>query len=120
MEFERNSRLSGPPIAFSLSPGFPPGVRLGECDGAVSLLDDASGSALWRMCEARQQEALSERFVDAHAETLRDAILDLEDARSSARSSPAAALANLIWSSWIIFRDRALRDLLTTGQLAGP
>jgi hypothetical protein len=112
------------PIAFSLTPALPPGIGQRDCDGRATALDDTGGSVLWGLCDADEQEAIAARFIDSHAETLRDAILDLQDAAMNARASPpkapATSLGSVIWSSWIVFRDRALRDMLGIGQFAGP
>jgi hypothetical protein len=119
-----HQRLFRVPIALSLSPGLPPGITQRDCDGGACLPDDWSGTALWRLCDAEQQEAVSNRFVDSHAEILRDAIVDLQDSALRARVSPVHAttetLGSKIWSSWIIFRDRALREMLSRGLFAGP
>ena len=108
-------------VAFASNRALPPGIRQFDCDGSPSPLDDAGGKRLWEQCNVMQQEFLSARFIDSHTEELRDAILDFEDASSSARASPAqipmAALGNRLWSSWIRFRDRSLREMLCRGEL---
>jgi len=63
------------------------------------------------------------QFSQIHADTLRDAILDLEDNCAAARASPGiaqrTALAELLWSSWARFRDGALRELRRRGEITG-
>jgi hypothetical protein len=109
-------------VAFASNRALPPGIRQGDCDGSLSPLDDAGGRPLWHKCSVTQQESLSARFIDSHTEELRDAILDFEDASSSARASPAqvrvAALGDRLWSSWIRFRDRSVREMCRRGELA--
>jgi hypothetical protein len=111
------------PIAFSLTPGLPPGVGQKHCDGHSARLADAGPKTLWAACTPVQQESLSAQFAEGCVETLRDAILDLEDSSINPRAAPAhrqrIALGDLLWSSWIRFRNRALHEMLGRGEFLG-
>ena len=111
------------PIAFSLNPGLPPGVRAKDCDEYPSRLADAGVARLWAACSPAQQESLSAQFADGCAEVLRDAILDLEDTSIKnpqvLAQNQRTSLGDLLWSSRIRFRNRALHEMRGQGELAG-
>jgi len=100
------------PTAFSAGRALPPGIRGNDCDGSPFRLADASAVHLWKACNPTQQECLAAQFADMHADEVRDAILDLEDAPVAARASPA----DLLWASWIRFRNAALREMRRRGE----
>jgi len=103
-------------------PGLPPGVRQADCDGRANELADADGNRLWNACDARQQQWVSDRFVQVNAERLGDALLDIQDALGLATAwpneSPGALLGRLLWTMWISHRDRALREMVRRGDLS--
>ena len=112
--------LSRLPVAFSFSRGLPPGMRQKDCDGA-SHLANASATRLWAACTPAQQESLSAQFANRCVEFVRDAILDLEDtsthhARAAPNENQRTTLADLLWSSWIRFRNRALHQMQAHGE----
>jgi hypothetical protein len=111
------------PIAFSLTSGLPPGVGQKHCDGSSVRFADAGAKTLWAACTPAQQESLSAQFADGCVEALRDAILDLEDGSINPRAAPARdqriALGDLLWSSWICFRNRALHEMLGRAEFLG-
>jgi hypothetical protein len=98
----------------------PPGVRDTDCDGRPDPLVETGERRLWLICGPLRQERLSARFAELHAELLRDAILDAED--SSVLLAPTEFASQFlfvgsIWSAWIRFRDRALREMCRCGEL---
>jgi hypothetical protein len=98
----------------------PPGVRDADCECRPNPIAEMCESRLWQICGLREQEQLSSRFVELHAELMRDAILDAEDC-STARESERrreVLLGELLWGAWVRFRDRALRELRRSGDLA--
>jgi hypothetical protein len=98
----------------------PPGVRDVDCDGGPMADSIAGENHFWKDCGSISQERLSSRFVELHAEFLRDAILDAEDANDLTLSRGPLrefALGELLWSTWIRFRDRALREMRRGGEL---
>ena len=117
----RSEKVFGIPAALLLNWNLPPGVRQSDCEGVPIPLAEANAGQLWSACSPAQQDAMAGRFSQTHADTLRDAILDLEDHCAAARASPGAvqrmALAELLWSSWVRFRDGALRELRRRGEI---
>jgi hypothetical protein len=105
----------------------PADITQRQCDGPFDPLHDAGGDHLWRACRPTGQEKIAGRFADARIEILRDAILDVQDQLSTTSggaialrgSGPDLALGQALWSAWIGFRNRALRDMLARGELAG-
>ena len=92
-------------------------------------LQEAGGARLWNCCQPARQEQLAGEFAEHRCETLRDAILDLQDAPipkfppGAAGALPPAttaeiALGRLLWTAWLRFRDRSLRELLSRGELS--
>ncbi|HEX4056222.1 MAG TPA: hypothetical protein VHX86_18330 [Tepidisphaeraceae bacterium] len=116
MDYARFPRLS---VAWQ--PGLPAETRQADCDGPADELGDASGNRLWNACDANQQESVSARFVNLHADRLRDALLEVQDAaglsRASADPPPSELLGRLLWKMWIGYRDRALREMFGRGEL---
>lgn len=110
-----------PRLSVAWQSGLPAETRQADCDGPADDLDDASGNRLWNACDANQQESVSARFVDLHADRLRDTLLEVQDAAgsSSASADPASRelLGRLLWKMWISYRDRALREMLGRGEL---
>ncbi len=113
------------PLSVAWQPGLPAGIRQADCDGRpddLDDLDDADGNRLWNACDAIQQESVSARFVHVHAERLRDALLDTQDALGLATASPngapGALFGRLLWTLWISYRDRALREMVRRGDLS--
>jgi hypothetical protein len=109
-------------LSVAWQPGLPAGIRQADCDGRTGDLDDADGNRLWNACDAIQQESVSARFVHVHAERLRDALLDTQDALGLATAwpngAPGALLGCLLWTMWISYRDRALREMVRRGDLS--
>jgi hypothetical protein len=100
----------------------PPGVRDADCEGRSRPFGDAGGNGLWRNCDLREQELLSIRFIERHAELLRDMILDVEDfpvADGSSERGREILVGGLLWPAWICFRDRALREARRGGEFSG-
>jgi hypothetical protein len=99
----------------------PPGVRDADCECRPSPIAEMCESRLWQICGPREQELLSSRFVELHGELVRDAILDAEDSAALAGESERGRevlLGELVWGAWVRFRDRALRELRRSGDLA--
>lgn len=113
--------LRFPRLSVAWQPGLPAGVRQADCDGPADELDDADGNRLWNACDVTRQESISVRFVDLHADRLRDALLDAQDAaglsNASADQAPRELLGRLLWRMWISYRDRALREMHGRGEL---
>ncbi|MGD0461982.1 MAG: hypothetical protein ABSB74_05805 [Tepidisphaeraceae bacterium] len=118
----RTDRFRLPPLSVAWQPGLPAGIRQADCDGRADDLADADGNRLWIACDPRQQESVSARFVHDYAERLRDALLDTQDAFGLATASPddapGALLGRLLWTMWISYRDRALREMVRRGDLS--
>jgi hypothetical protein len=99
----------------------PPGVRDTDCENRPSPIDEMGESRLWQICGSREQERLSSRFAELHLELMRDAILAAEDSTTAAGPSERRReilLGGLLWREWVGFRDRALRELRRSGDLA--
>jgi hypothetical protein len=115
-----HSRL--PRLSVAWQPGLPAAVRQADCDGRPDDLADADGNRLWNACDASRQETLSARFVHVHAEQLRDAFLETQDAFGLTKASPADAprafLGRLLWTMWISYRDRTLQEMDRRGDLS--
>jgi hypothetical protein len=108
----------------------PPGVRDADCrPHSRPSLRGFTERDLWQICGWQYQERLCSAFTESNREFVRDAILDAEDgihpSMSAARQSGAhqsaargpSLLGELIWAEWLRFRDRALRDILQSGEL---
>jgi len=106
----------------------PPGVRDADCQPRSRLSPPVfTERDLWQTCGSQYQERLCSAFTESNREFFRDAILDAEDGIpvSAARHAAAHQLAargssllgELIWAEWLRFRDRALRDILQSGEL---
>jgi len=91
-----------------------------DCDGGRLPAPDVTDSRLWEFCGPVEQERLSSRFVESHFELVRDAILDAADAQGARQSpevSPQWMVGKSLWSAWVRFRDRALREMGRAGEL---
>jgi hypothetical protein len=91
-----------------------------DCEGRVDPCADADAVGLWRACRADQQEEIADRFTEARADGVRDALLEAQDAMDAAGSagkSSMTVLANAIWREWSDYRDRAVEDLHRRGRL---
>ena len=80
-------------------------------------MEDFSATELWNACDFRQQEFLSARFVTEQGDLLRDALLD---DRVASRPGGSAYLGETIWSAWMGFRNRRLREMLGNGEIEQP
>jgi hypothetical protein len=117
----QTEHLRVPRLNVAWQPGLPAGARQADCDGRADQLAEASGDRLWKACDATQQESLSARFVQVHAECLRDALLDIHDVPGSSAAlpdqAPSALLGRVLWKLWTGYRDRALREMHGRGEL---
>jgi hypothetical protein len=102
----------------------PPGVRDADCQSQSRPLPHVfTERDVWQACGPQYQERLCSDFAESNPELLRDAILDAEDGIPSVSTSRHAAargpslLGELIWAEWLRFRDRALRNILQSGEL---
>lgn len=115
-------RLCTRRLSFAGDPGLPPGVRQADCDGRMSEGAEADGDFLWHSCDERQQERLSERFLQVNAERLRDALLDAQDGAglgaAPAHQESGASMGRLLWILWISYRDRMLREMVRRGEIS--
>lgn len=113
--------LRFPRLSVAWQPSLPAGVRQADCDGLADELDDAGANRLWNACDATQQKFVSARFVDLHADQLRDTLLDAQDVAClsgpSADQASREMLGRLLWRMWIGYRDRALREMHGRGEL---
>jgi hypothetical protein len=115
-------RLRPAPLSVAWQLDLPAGVRQADCDGRPNDLAEADGNSLWHACDERQQEALSARFLQFSSERLRDALLDVQDGAGWVAASPehetGASIGRMLWTLWISFRDRMLREMVRRGELS--
>ncbi|MGA3066076.1 MAG: hypothetical protein ABSF29_04430 [Tepidisphaeraceae bacterium] len=91
-----------------------------EFEGGFDAWGDADAVCLWRACQPDQQQEIADRFAVAHADGVRDALLDAQDALAApaaAGKDSAAILARAIWREWSVYRDRSVEDLHRRGRL---
>ena len=109
-----------PSLAWNL--GLPAGIRQVDCDGRTREPAEANADQLWSACDARRQESILNRFVDAHVEHFRDVLLDAQDAceikTASSDNPPEALLGKSLWAKWIGYRDRTLLEMSRRGDLS--
>jgi hypothetical protein len=114
--------LRFPQLCVAWQPDLPAGIRQADCDGPENELADSDGNRLWTACDACRQESMSVRFVQLNLEQLRDALLDTQDAfalaAASSNGTPGASLGRWVWTMWISYRDRVLREMVRRGDLS--
>jgi hypothetical protein len=113
--------LQAPRLSVAWQPDLPAGIRQSDCDGPANELAEADSDFLWNACNERLQEMVSARFLEVNSERLRDALLDTQDGFAVVASpdgEPAASLGRMLWTLWISYRDRVLREMARRGDLS--
>ncbi len=115
-------RLRRAPLSVAWQHNLPAGIRQADCDGRPNDLAEADGNSLWLACDERQQEALSARFLQFNSERLRDALLDVQDEfgflEAPRNDESGVSIGRALWTLWIKYRDRMLREMVRRGELS--
>jgi hypothetical protein len=86
--------------------------------GVDDPLGDASAACLWKAATEPQRRQIAERFAQARADDVRDALLDAEDSSPPAdQSARATSLGRRLWRLWTHYRDQSVERLQIQGQL---